>query len=118
MLAKLTSKKQLTLPKAVTAAVEAARVFRRGRGERAHRAHSGAREPRRCRARQARQARTVREGRGQRGLLGAFGRMTRPRLVLDTNVLLSALLFPAGAVSWIRASRRTGRIGRSPVGHG
>ena len=36
--------------------------------------------------------------------------MTRPRLVLDTNVLLSALLFPAGAVSWIRASRRTGRI--------
>ena len=29
--------------------------------------------------------------------------MTRPRLVLDTNVLLSALLFPTGAVSWLRA---------------
>ncbi len=28
--------------------------------------------------------------------------MTRPRLVLDTNVLLSALLFHAGALSWLR----------------
>ena len=36
--------------------------------------------------------------------------MTRPRLVLDTNVLLSALLFPSGSVSWIRASWRNGRI--------
>lgn len=36
--------------------------------------------------------------------------MTRSRLVLDTNVLLSALLFPAGSVSWIRSSWRTGRI--------
>ena len=28
--------------------------------------------------------------------------MTRPRIVLDTNVLLSALLFRAGALSWLR----------------
>ena len=28
--------------------------------------------------------------------------MTIPRLVLDTNVLLSALLFPTGSVSWLR----------------
>lgn len=28
--------------------------------------------------------------------------MSPPRLVLDTNVLLSALLFPAGTVSWLR----------------
>ncbi|MDA0740118.1 MAG: putative toxin-antitoxin system toxin component, PIN family [Nitrospirae bacterium] len=28
--------------------------------------------------------------------------MTRPRLVLDTNVLLSALLFHAGSLSWLR----------------
>ena len=28
--------------------------------------------------------------------------MTRWRLVLDTNVLLSALLFPAGSLSWLR----------------
>ncbi len=28
--------------------------------------------------------------------------MTPPRLVLDTNVLLSALLFHAGALSWLR----------------
>ena len=28
--------------------------------------------------------------------------MTPPRLVLDTNALLSALVFPAGAVSWLR----------------
>ncbi len=36
--------------------------------------------------------------------------MTRPRLVLDTSVLLSALLFPAGTVSWVRAAWRAGRI--------
>ncbi len=30
--------------------------------------------------------------------------MTPPRLVLDTNVVLSALLFHAGAVSWLRAA--------------
>ena len=28
--------------------------------------------------------------------------MTRPRLVLDTNVLISALLFRAGSLSWLR----------------
>ena len=28
--------------------------------------------------------------------------MTRWRLVLDTNVLLSTLLFPAGSLSWLR----------------
>ena len=28
--------------------------------------------------------------------------MTFRRLVLDTNVLVSALLFPTGAVSWLR----------------
>ena len=28
--------------------------------------------------------------------------MTSSRLVLDTNVLLSALLFPAGSLSWLR----------------
>lgn len=36
--------------------------------------------------------------------------MTRPRLVLDTNVLLSALLFPTGAVAWLRAAWRGGRV--------
>ena len=30
--------------------------------------------------------------------------MAPPRLVLDTNVLLSALLFPAGSLSWMRDS--------------
>lgn len=30
--------------------------------------------------------------------------MTVPRLVLDTNVLLSALLFPTGSVSWLRSA--------------
>lgn len=28
--------------------------------------------------------------------------MSRPRIVLDTNVLLSALLFHAGSLSWLR----------------
>ena len=32
----------------------------------------------------------------------AQGRMSPPRLVLDTNVLLSALLFHAGSLSWLR----------------
>ena len=32
------------------------------------------------------------------------------RLVLDTNVLLSALLFPSGRVSWLRDAWRSGRI--------
>lgn len=36
--------------------------------------------------------------------------MTRPRLVLDTNVLLSALLFPTGAVAWLRGAWRCGRV--------
>ncbi|MDP6346131.1 MAG: putative toxin-antitoxin system toxin component, PIN family [Alphaproteobacteria bacterium] len=30
--------------------------------------------------------------------------MTAPRLVLDTNVLLSALLFRGGSISWLRAA--------------
>ena len=32
------------------------------------------------------------------------------RLVLDTNVLVSALLFPSGRVSWLRDAWRSGRI--------
>lgn len=32
------------------------------------------------------------------------------RTVLDTNVLVSALLFPKGAVSWLRDAWRTGTI--------
>ena len=36
--------------------------------------------------------------------------MTRPRIVLDTNVLLSALLFHAGSLSWLRHAWRTQTI--------
>lgn len=36
--------------------------------------------------------------------------MTPPRLVLDTNVLISALLFPSGRVSWLRHAWGTERI--------
>lgn len=36
--------------------------------------------------------------------------MTPPRLVLDTNVLLAALLFPAGTASWLRTAWRAGRV--------
>ena len=32
------------------------------------------------------------------------------RAVLDTNVLLSVLLFPAGRVSWLRGAWRAGRV--------
>ena len=34
--------------------------------------------------------------------------MTRPRLVLDTNVLVSALVFPTGSTSWLRAAWQSG----------
>ena len=34
--------------------------------------------------------------------MGSSAHMTRSRLVLDTNVLLSALLFPTGSLSWLR----------------
>ncbi len=33
---------------------------------------------------------------------GTQARMTRPRVVLDTNVLVSALLFHSGSMSWLR----------------
>ena len=36
--------------------------------------------------------------------------MTPVRTVLDTSVLVSALVFPAGAVSWMRGAWRLGRI--------
>ena len=36
--------------------------------------------------------------------------MIPPRLVLDTNVLLSALLFHAGSLSWLRGAWQSNRI--------
>ncbi|MDE0148191.1 MAG: putative toxin-antitoxin system toxin component, PIN family [Rhodospirillaceae bacterium] len=36
--------------------------------------------------------------------------MTPPRLVLDTNVLVSALLFHSGRLSWLRGAWNSGRI--------
>ena len=36
--------------------------------------------------------------------------MSPPRVVLDTNVLLSALLFHAGTLSWLRAAWQTGAV--------
>ncbi len=36
--------------------------------------------------------------------------MTPPRLVLDTNILLSALLFHSGRLSWLRGAWSSGRI--------
>ncbi|MYA09121.1 MAG: putative toxin-antitoxin system toxin component, PIN family [Holophagales bacterium] len=36
--------------------------------------------------------------------------MTPVRAVLDTNVLLSVLVFPAGRVSWLRSAWRAGRV--------
>ena len=36
--------------------------------------------------------------------------MTSPRLVLDTNVALSALLFHTGALSWLRGAWRSDRL--------
>lgn len=36
--------------------------------------------------------------------------MTPPRLVLDTNVLVSALLFHSGRLSWLRGAWSSGRI--------
>lgn len=36
--------------------------------------------------------------------------MTQVRTVLDTSVLVSVLVFPAGALSWMRGAWRLGRI--------
>ena len=36
--------------------------------------------------------------------------MSPPRLVLDTNVLLSALLFQSGGLSWLRGAWQSGQI--------
>lgn len=36
--------------------------------------------------------------------------MTPPRLVLDTNVLVSALLFRAGALAWLRHAWQAGMV--------
>ncbi len=36
--------------------------------------------------------------------------MSPPRLVLDTNVLLSALLFHGGSVAWLRHAWRSGAV--------
>lgn len=39
--------------------------------------------------------------------MGATERLKPPRWVLDTNVVLSALLFPAGRTAWLRDAWRT-----------
>jgi putative PIN family toxin of toxin-antitoxin system len=41
---------------------------------------------------------------------GTQGLMTRLRVVLDTNVLVSALLFHAGSLSWLRRAWRSEAI--------
>lgn len=42
--------------------------------------------------------------------MGAARRMNRPRIVLDTNVLLSALLFHAERLSWLHAAWQAGAL--------
>ncbi len=42
--------------------------------------------------------------------MGAVWRLRPVRSVLDTNVLVSSLLFPTGEVSWLRGAWRQGRI--------
>ena len=42
--------------------------------------------------------------------MGAPRSVSSARLVLDTNVLLSALLFPAGLLSWMRHAWQAGDI--------
>ncbi len=42
--------------------------------------------------------------------MGAVRRLTPVRTVLDTNVLVSSLLFHAGQVTWLRGAWRQGRI--------
>lgn len=42
--------------------------------------------------------------------MGAFRQVAPPRLVLDTNVAVSALLFSGGVIVWARAAWRAGKI--------
>jgi putative PIN family toxin of toxin-antitoxin system len=42
--------------------------------------------------------------------MGAQGSGTPPRVVLDTNVVVSALVFRAGALAWLREAWRAGAL--------
>ena len=110
MLAKLTSKNQLTLPKAITGAIEATDYFdvttENGRivltPVRINRA-DGVRA-------KTRGTRAV-GGRCERcGCLGSVEQVTTVRPVVGTNVLVSALLFHSGALSWLRGAWRSERL--------
>ena len=99
MLAKLTSKNQLTLPKAVMSVVEGSNYLDVTEENGRIVLTAGTHEPRRRGARQAGRARRHGGRCGRCSDLGAPGRMTLERFVLDTNVLLSALLFHAASLS-------------------
>lgn len=42
--------------------------------------------------------------------MGAAARLTRPRVVFDTNVLVSALLFRTGSLGWLVDAWQTDRV--------
>jgi len=56
--------------------------------------------PSRCRAREAREARHHVGWRRGCDCLGEKARVTRPRVVLDTNCLVSASIFSRGRFAW------------------
>ncbi len=57
---------------------------------------------------QSSRTRALRDGRDRRRGLGPARWMKPVRVVLDTNVLVSALLFHGGPVRWLKAALRSG----------
>src|SRR3989338_1892206 len=126
MLAKMTSKNQLTLPKNITAAVGPAEYFD-VEAQRTDRAHPGADPAWRCRARQTGRAGSGRARHRRCGRMGekiARNQKTRPciqkvcevmsrskripRVVIDANLVLSALVFAHGRLSPLRLAWQGG----------
>ena len=93
MLAKLTSKNQLTLPKAIASAFPGVSYFEVTEQFRTHRPLTRAPQSRRRGTPQAPGAGDHRAGRHGRNRVGTPATLKRPpRVVLDTNVLVSALI--------------------------
>src|SRR3989304_1010760 len=88
--------------------VSARRVFRRARGGRPHYPRAVEGGPRRAGAREACAAQAYGGRRRQGRRLGAACQIVR--VVLDTDVVVSAILFTKGHLTWLREGWCHGRL--------
>ena len=110
MSARLTADDQLALPRALLASFPGVDCFRVTE-EDGRIVLSPLRLSRADEVRKKLEELGVTEGRceGRRGV-GTTPRLIRPRVVLDTNVLVSALLFRAGSLKWLVDAWQTERV--------